>query len=129
MSMGYVDSQADSLIAGWEQKLAAFEIVACTERWNQLPESLIRDVKPYVPETFEPSSPALFVSFDGLMERRYTAFLIAGLEQAVLYYEKDGDLLDEFIGVMALSEFWQFLASFPNVYAHLMHNALKQRVH
>ncbi len=129
MATSGVNINAEALIAGWEQRLAGFEVVACTERRDEVPEQLLIQVPQQVSKSLGDNFPALFVSFDGLMGRRYSAFLLTEIEQAAVYYEKDGELLDEFIGLMSLREFWFFLASFPNIYRHLHHNALQKKIH
>ncbi len=109
----------DSHITEWDQRAAGFEVVACTEHWMRMPELLAEQMKSMLPASFSPEQQLLFISFDGLMDRRYNAFLLTHDQQAVVCYEADGDLCDEFIGTMSLSDFWAFLDSFPNVYRHL----------
>ncbi len=129
MATSGINIDAEGLITTWEQRLAGFEIVACTERWDELPEQLLIEMPQRMSQSLSDHYPALFVAFDGLMGRRYSAILLTEVEQAVLYYEKDGELMDEFIGLMGMREFWSFLVSFPNIYRHLHHNALKTNIH
>ncbi|MEH6627024.1 MAG: hypothetical protein V7739_11300 [Motiliproteus sp.] len=129
MGKSGINIDAEALIAEWEQRLAGYEVVACTERREEIPERLLAEVPQPLSKSLSAHFPALFISFDGLVGRRYSAFLLTEIEQVVIYYEKDGELMDEFIGLMRLREFWAFLASFPNIYRYLHHNALKENVH
>jgi len=111
--------QIDDQVLAWEQKLAGYEVVACEECLRALPVDQFDALRPLLSGYDESRPQALYVSFDGLLDRRYSALLMTGIDQVALYYEQDGDLFYEFIGLMTLSEFWSFLDSFPNVYRHL----------
>ena len=107
------------LVKEWEQKSTTFEVVACTEIWDHLPPDLHQQIQQALNRPLSVNKEVLFISFDGLMERRYSAFLLTEYDEAALFYEKDGDLTNDFIGMLSPSKLWEFLDSFPNVYRHL----------
>ena len=118
--------EADATVAPqlleWEQQAIRYEVIACAERWQQLPPELHRQIEQAVGRAVDPRQQLLFLSFDGLMERRYSAFLLTQPGQVVLYYEDAGDLTHEYIGLLSPEGLWAFLESFPNVYRYLLAN-------
>mgnify|MGYP001111184450 CR=1 FL=1 len=116
------DISVDPLILEWEQQATRYEVVACIERWSRLPAELHRHIEQAVKRSIDPRQQLLFLSFDGLMERRYNAFLLTQTGRAVLYYEDAGDLTNDYIGTLSPEDLWAFLESFPNVYRHLSEN-------
>ncbi|OMH32766.1 hypothetical protein [Motiliproteus sp. MSK22-1] len=107
------------LVKEWEQRSITFEVVACSELWDHLPPDLHQQIQHAIQRPLEADQEVLFISFDGLMDKRYSAFLLTEYEQAALFYEKDGDVTNDFIGLLSPLKLWEFLESFPNIYRHL----------